>query len=630
MLLSLFILVVILVFCCYFPVLFAFHDRERSLTPAHALLYMAVGMGILGISGIFCRLIGVDVRFGVLPGSIVFLCGFRKYRSSLFPRANFSGLKSPGAIFAVFASAVAFLFIFIAGIRMGTGSYPQVFFCVDTPFYLGQIHAILRYDTWPPLSLSFLGGMRGYHYGTQAVCATISALTGIAPHTVTFLIFMPVIQLAIISAVWLIMGSLKGNSTSANHWLGIPFILFSNSFPMYQVLKPLYRLFWQSGHPSVLQAFYSSLAVFHDPETLNSAYPMLSSHFGLLLALGCIYCLLNNSVKSYRLFLATMVGISIIFKSPFFTALFLGFGAWTLYDIIKCRRLLFLKPLLISLAVSISLYLIARPGVSWSWVFIPDQFFLGSKQRIVDTLGTFWIYAFPAILMAVLLRGKKISLEHIVLPAVFLTPLFLFLQLFGLERAGQLTGNIYQVLFILPVILAVFSMSAITANWHNLNKLSRYAAILAVILITIPSLGHSLVHTGFFIVAPEKGHEYTDNHLLAEALIHIPVSGSIILTNDFRYPADNFKRDFKQMQFPALYGHQMYASNFSYERYDESDQRLALQYRFRKENWDPLLEEIAIQEGWTHLVIHRQSPHTQNIPLTLLFENSDYIVYKFN
>jgi hypothetical protein len=60
---------------------------------------------------------------------------------------------------------------------------------------------------------------------------------------------------------------------------------------------------------------------------------------------------------------------------------------------------------------------------------------------------------------------------------------------------------------------------------------------------------------------PASGNDFVDNRSLAEALAVIPTHGTIIVTNDLRYPAGNFTRDDRQMQIPALFGHQAFAVN---------------------------------------------------------------------
>jgi hypothetical protein len=102
------------------------------------------------------------------------------------------------------------------------------------------------------------------------------------------------------------------------------------------------------------------------------------------------------------------------------------------------------------------------------------------------------------------------------------------------------------------------------------------------------------------------------------------------VTNDLRYPADDYKRDHRQMQIPALFGHQAYAANTRYERDPTAERRIAQQARLARKAWDPELPRIAAEEGWTHLLIHKGAPYPEEIPLTAQFENDRYIVYTFD
>lgn len=622
-LLSVLLLLTVLLGCCYLPVAFLFHEKNRPLTFAHVWLYLAAGMGLLGIAAILCRYLGLDMRFGVLPGISMTIFGLIKNRlSGCMPRMSLTGLKDPGAVFALCASMISFSYIFIFGLYMGLGPYPAVFYNVDTPYYLGQIHALLRYESWPPPSLSFLGGAKGYHYGSQAVCAVLAKLSGLAPHTVAFLVYMPVVQLAVISTVWLIAGNLEKKISF--RWWCIPFLLFSSYYPLYRVLKALIR------SSSCAEIYAALFLLGEEPQIFCAQYPMLSSLFGIFLSLAVIYCLQNYASNVTSGFLALLVGMAIIFKAPAFVALFCGFSLWTLIEVLKTKKLSLLGYPAFSLVVALGLYLVARPAGSATWVLKPSEFFLGSAEKVVDSLGTYLLYMLPGLLLLIFRRKKTaIFSQAWRYPVVFIIPMLIFLQLFGLLTSRGLSGNIYQVLSTMPFFAAMFTITLIMDNWTRLSKLKQGAVLTLTILITLPPFLHQAAHAGILLISPEKGHEYADNRMLAEALAYIPVGDTVIVTNDFRYPAQNYARDLRQFQLPAIFGHQMYASNFKYERYEDSERRLALQYRFRNKTWEPELEHIAAEEGWTHLVIHRLSPHAADIPLALIFENSEYRVYKF-
>ena len=83
------------------------------------------------------------------------------------------------------------------------------------------------------------------------------------------------------------------------------------------------------------------------------------------------------------------------------------------------------------------------------------------------------------------------------------------------------------------------------------------------------------------------------------------------------------------MQIPALFGHQAYAANTVYEVYPDVGRRIALQKVLANPIWDPEIIKISRDQGWTHLVVHKPTPHPLQIPLRKLLENTSYVVYAF-
>ena len=98
------------------------------------------------------------------------------------------------------------------------------------------------------------------------------------------------------------------------------------------------------------------------------------------------------------------------------------------------------------------------------------------------------------------------------------------------------------------------------------------------------------------------------------------------MTNDLRYPAQNFARADRQMQIPALFGHQAFAVNFSYEPVEE---RRELQRLLQRPEWSDAIPEAARTHHWTHLVIRKDYVHPAPIPLEQIFENDFYAVFRF-
>ena len=620
---SIMLLMLVLLCCCYLPAFVVFHDHSKPLTFAHAWIYTAVGFGGLAVLGICCKASDLDMRISALPGILISAYGIKMFRLSCIPRISLVGMNAPGSLFAILASVIGFLYIFIPGIRMGLGDYPASFFNVDTSIYLAQVHSLMRYDTWPPPSLWMLGEAVGYHYGSQVVCAVLSSLTGVAPHIIAFLVYAPIVQLAAISTAWLIVGCffpLSGSLSACR--CGVPFIMFGAYYPIVNLLSfPM--------HPSLDRL----LQLFPDPQAYGGGYPMLSSLFGVFASLASVYCVQRFSSAACQRLLVFLVGVMIVFKSPYFIVLGAGFGLWTLFEIRKTHQYSLIWGPVLSLGVAFCLYTMSMQATGFTTVIVPGQL-SGAELLLLDVKRMFGVYSMAGVLTIVTLGkavGHGYAWRYIV---CYCLPALAFVNLFGITRAGKLGGDLFQVLGVLPLFVGMFTLTLVLENWRALKKLIQVIVVMILVLAILPPLGHRAYHTWGLIVAPETEHEYVDNRALAQALLHIPVKGSLIVTSDFRYPAQKYRRDLQQMQFPALFGHQMYASHFAGRNADSETQRvlqdrLALQLRFRNDPWDVELEHIAKEKGWTHLVIHLGSPHASKIPLPLLFENEMYQVYRF-
>ena len=159
----------------------------------------------------------------------------------------------------------------------------------------------------------------------------------------------------------------------------------------------------------------------------------------------------------------------------------------------------------------------------------------------------------------------------------------------------------------------------------------RALAAVCVLVSFMPSTIHAarlLADESAVGVFPDGG-EYADNRSIASALRVIPVEHSLIVTNDFSYPADNHRHTRDQFQLPAVFGHHCYACYFSYERNECSDRRLAEQLLLRAPTWSEGIISLARKNGWTHFLVSLRAPHASRIPLERVFQNVDYAVYVF-
>lgn len=179
----------------------------------------------------------------------------------------------------------------------------------------------------------------------------------------------------------------------------------------------------------------------------------------------------------------------------------------------------------------------------------------------------------------------------------------------------------------MPTVFAVGTIAAAAALWPRASGRRRRAALVFVGLMVVPAIAHRIRGTALMAFDPARAHEHADNRALGDALGVVPVAGSVLATNDLRYPANGFGRDLLQFQLTSIRGHQALALP-GYERYEGWERRvLAQQALARPDAWPAALKALA-HMGATHVVIHTRAPHPEVIALPTLYDGPDYRVYR--
>jgi hypothetical protein len=209
----------------------------------------------------------------------------------------------------------------------------------------------------------------------------------------------------------------------------------------------------------------------------------------------------------------------------------------------------------------------------------------------------------------------------------------LVVNMTGLEHIAETGGGAgddwLQILHSVPFLLHAFALSLVSRRWASLGRRRRAAVLLTMALAIVPVTTAAARYSVLLLRNPEGGHEFVDNRSLAGALAVIPTKGTVIVTNDLRYPAQNFSRDERQMQIPALFGHQAFAVNYAYEVVPSPRERRELQGLLQQPAWSDRILEAARTHRWTHLVIRKDYVHPAPIPLEQIFENEFYAVFRF-
>lgn len=625
--LSFLLFLFVLIFICYLPVFMVFHDHSRPLSLAHVWMYIAVGLGSLGVLTICAKAAGIDMRFGLAPGILLSLYAIFAYKTRCIPEFRLPTFEKH-ALLAFLVSGVYVLHIVVQGIQLGIGDYPAVFTEFDVVYYLGHIHSFLRYDAWPPLSLNNLGVAVAHHFGTQASSALLSAVTGFPAHTTFFLIFMPLVALGVVSAVWLLAQEIAHRERAGVlPWIGMLLILYASFYPLYPIVSIVARAF------SNIRALGSLPYLMLDPDSfgfLTDFHLIPSSHFGLFSVTILLYCLQDISNGARQRLAAFIVGILIIFKMPYFLTAGFGFGAWVLCEIYRTRRFRLIFAPGSALLLAIFLNSLSNPAKAFSLIFKPGML-LTDADFGLKTLGA--IVIIGAIVLFLPKRISPLQLSRVWHYWWFILPPFVLANMITTSVGGKIFKyDMFQICAVIPTVVAVFAFAVLSANWNALTNARKRAILIYIALMYLAPFSHKVFHAALPLSAPQLIRaETTDNTALAEALRVIPLRASVIVTNETGFPWKNAPEDWFQVKFSGLFGHQMYAVNHIYEQYygDDIQLRIELQQLFRKANWDSDSDLLAQELGWTHLVIYRLSPHPEHIPLPLIFENGAYQVYVF-
>ncbi len=221
--------------------------------------------------------------------------------------------------------------------------------------------------------------------------------------------------------------------------------------------------------------------------------------------------------------------------------------------------------------------------------------------------------------------------SRVALLILAITPLVIVNATRGLDmRPGKgYDEDWLQIVLVSPMLMHAVVLLIAEWGWPTVSTVRKSVFVVLAAAAIVPQAVAAAYYSKVLIETPEKGHEFVDNHALGEALRSVPVEGSLLVTNDLRYPAAEFARPNRQMQFPALFGHQAFAINYAYEVYDFSAERMQLQQLLEAPEWTEAIDEAAKRYRWTHFVVHKNYAHPEHIPLMKIYDGKDYAVFRF-
>jgi hypothetical protein len=515
--------------------------------------------------------------------------------------------------------------IWVSFLYMAPGPFPPVFYNIDTAYTLEKVHALVAAEGYPPPSLSNVGVQRTYHYGTQAMAALVSRGSGLLPHHSLFLVILPLLTAGLLAAA----------IAAARHLCAV--LPRSVAVPLLLISTPsLSRSFWHAYAPQLWGAGGSDGFSIDRIVGEVSLWGVLSNESmnvgGDFVILGSIAGIAAAPVWGWAL-PAFLIGSALLVKTTVGVALVAGFGfaeAWRLFASTRpwpSRQALLVAG--VCLLTFVSFFVVSFES-NFQLVFAPLYHLrqvVGISASIGSMLDLLWLLAPVLVVLKPGLTDPERRSAPLLLMAIAPLLLVNLSRLDNLRAGGGGSGDDWlQILHAVPFLLHAFALSLAARRWSRLGRARRVAFLIVTVLAIVPVALAAGRYSTKLVRDPQSGTDFVDNRVLAEALAEIPTRGTVVVTNDLRYPAGNFTRDYRQIQIPALFGHQAFAVNYAYEYVEE---RKALQQLLQQRQWSDAILDAAREHRWTHLVIRKDYSHADRIPLKQIFENEEYAVFSF-
>jgi hypothetical protein len=508
---------------------------------------------------------------------------------------------------------------------MARGPFPPVFYNIDTAYALEKVHALIAADTYPPESLSNAGIRRTYHYGTQAMAALISRTSGLLPHHSMFVVVLPLLTAGVLAAAGTVARYI---SPALPRSVSVPLLLLSIPTLANPFWGRLGRQLWDAVTSAEL-SLNQMIGEYGLWGILSNEGPNVGADVVILASLAGIAAAPSWGWKLP----AFLIGTAILVKTPTGVALIAGFALMEAWRAVVARDLRPSPQALMAggtfIATAVMFFL-----VSFESNFRVELYPLFHVREMVGrgnipglALDVVWLL----LPILIVLSAGITDPERRSAPLLWLViaPLIVVnaTRMDNTRPGGGGTGDDwFQMLHGVPFFLHAFTLSLASRRWQLLGR-GRRTAFLLTLALTIGPVAVAAAHYSVLLLrSPESGNDFVDNRSLAEALAIVPTRGAVLVTNDLRYPAGNFTRDYRQMQIPALFGHQAFAVNYAHEAVEE---RRPLQQLLQQPTWSDDILDAAVKYKWTHFLVHRDYAHPEPIPLRMIFENDSYAVFQF-
>jgi len=561
------------------------------------------------------RILSINWKLTLIP-NIIFTILF------LIKKNNYTyDFKLPPRKYLIIIFFTLFFYefpIILQSFRMGIGKFPAEFYSVDTPYYLNFVYTFLKNNNWPITSLTNNGIIFNTHIGTSALAALISLITQIPPHQVYLLILPLLFSFSLFFIIYDIIITIFSNFSSffIKFLLFLVFLLSTNQFYFKDpsTVNLILHLLNYNTFPFLFGNFNE---IFFKIQNYQAYFPLLTSLYGKLLVL--IWVRTIFSMNRFNNYFITFIFISctlIIFKIPYAPLIIYGSILKLYFDYLDDKQSLNFLFIILIIFTNVFFYLILTPEAT--------SFASPTKIIFSPAISTFNLNLIISILIFLIpgiffYRRNKINKFNKLFLYILLPPI-LFSCFFTIQNS-----NSPQLFILLPIFSFLFLM-----NTLEYSVLYNKVLIFLLFILLIPPIFSNINYINVLLLDKNNSHEYVDNRIIANALLRIPVHGSVIATNDLYYPANNYVRYNRQYQISSIFGHQQYASDLSSTSGSDSGLQynknaLSIVDALKGNNIDSLNFLLSYKRtGITHFLFNKRLKYLKVNNNFILFNDSSY------
>jgi hypothetical protein len=233
-------------------------------------------------------------------------------------------------------------------------------------------------------------------------------------------------------------------------------------------------------------------------------------------------------------------------------------------------------------------------------------------------------------LLCCLIPRRRSYLAILGIFGAYLTAILCVIDLtaFHYGNSSETSSDWAQWIYPMPFVLAAAAAVGVSRLFES-RSLWLKLAVGAVLVYAVPLqvLRYSVVAAQTLANPTGRKDGSFDSSSLYQALSHIPVSTSLVVTNDISAPGR--PTVMFNVILSGLLGHRFYltSQSTSWDFQPHVANRFHDLQMLQQPVWTKEQDQLAATRGWTHFLVHKAAPHAGAIPYARLFENEDYAVY---